>query len=135
MTQVTVAALQLAFSNDMDENIAAVSAQVRQAAARGAKIILPPELFEGHYFCKVEEEAIFAQACPVGEHPAVLAMQRLAAELNIYIPTSFFERDGQHNYNSLAMIDDAGEIMGVYRKSHIHDGPGDRKSTRLKSSH
>src|SRR3546814_4650161 len=88
MTQVTVAALQLAFSNDMDENIAAVSAQVRQAAARGAKIILPPELFEGHYFCKVEEEAIFAQACPVGEHPAVLAMQRLAAELNIYIPRS-----------------------------------------------
>src|SRR3546814_10799818 len=64
------------------------------------------------------------QACPVGEHPAVLAMQRLAAELNIYIPTSFFERDGQHHYNSLAMIDDAGEIMGVYRKSHIPDGPG-----------
>src|SRR3546814_16752811 len=82
MTQVAVAALQLAFSNDMDENIAAVSAQVRQAAARGAKIILPPELFEGHYFCKVEEEAIFAHACPVEEHPAVLALQRLAAELN-----------------------------------------------------
>src|SRR3546814_7022061 len=51
-------------------------------------------------------------------------MQRLAAELNIYIPASFFERDGQHHYNSLAMIDDAGEIMGVYRKSHIPDGPG-----------
>src|SRR3546814_4199647 len=80
-----------------------------------------------HYFCKVEEEAIFAQACPVGEHPAVLAMQRLAAELNIYIPTSFFERDGQHPYNSLAMIDDAVEIMGAYRKR-------ERQSTRLHSS-
>ncbi|MCF8707387.1 N-carbamoylputrescine amidase [Rhizorhapis sp. SPR117] len=124
MTQVTVAALQLAFSDDIDDNIAAVSVLVRQAAARGAKIILPPELFEGPYFCKVEDEALFAMARPVGEHPAVLAMQGLAAELGIYIPTSFFERDGQHHYNSLAMIGDAGEVMGVYRKSHIPDGPG-----------
>jgi N-carbamoylputrescine amidase len=124
MTKVTVAALQLAFSDDISENIAAVTALVRQAAARGAKIILPPELFEGPYFCKVEEESLFANARPLNEHPAVLAMQKLAAELQVYIPTSFFERDGQHHYNSLAMIDDAGEIMGVYRKSHIPDGPG-----------
>lgn len=124
MTQLTVAALQLAFSPDMSENIEAVSALVRQAAARGAKVVLPPELFEGHYFCKVEDEALFAQARPVDDHPAVKAMQALAGELNIYIPTSFFERDGQHYYNSLAMIGDAGEIMGVYRKSHIPDGPG-----------
>jgi N-carbamoylputrescine amidase len=124
MTKVTVAALQLAFSDDIHENIAAVTALVRQAAARGAKIILPPELFEGPYFCKVEEEGLFANARPLNEHPAVLAMQKLAAELQVYIPTSFFERDGQHHYNSLAMIDDAGEIMGVYRKSHIPDGPG-----------
>ncbi|HKR18363.1 N-carbamoylputrescine amidase [Rhizorhapis sp.] len=124
MTQVTVAALQLAFSEDIQENIAAVSTLVGQAAARGAKIILPPELFEGHYFCKVEEERLFANARPLNDHPAVLAMRKLAAELNVYIPTSFFERDGQHHYNSLAMIDDAGEIMGVYRKSHIPDGPG-----------
>ncbi|MBK5264923.1 MAG: N-carbamoylputrescine amidase [Alphaproteobacteria bacterium] len=124
MAQVTVAALQLALSDDVDDNIAAVSTLVRQAAARGAKIVLPPELFEGPYFCKVEDEALFARARPVGEHPAVLAMQTLAAELGIYIPTSFFERDGQHHYNALAMIDDAGEIMGVYRKSHIPDGPG-----------
>src|SRR3546814_5476024 len=96
----------------------------RCALVTGVQTCALPILFEGHYFCKVEEEAIFAQACPVGEHPAVLAMQRLAAELNIYIPTSFFERDGQHHYNSLAMIDDAGEIMGVYRQSHIPDGPG-----------
>lgn len=124
MNQVTVAALQLAFSDDLDENIHAVSALVRQAAARGAKIILPPELFEGPYFCKVEEESLFARAFPLMEHPAILAMQKLALEMGIYIPTSFFERDGQHHYNSLAMIDDAGEIMGVYRKSHIPDGPG-----------
>lgn len=124
MTKVTVAALQLAFSDDIDENIASVTALVRQAAARGAKIILPPELFEGPYFCKVEEESLFANARPLNEHPAVLAMRKLAAELQVYIPTSFFERDGQHHYNSLAMIDDAGEIMGVYRKSHIPDGPG-----------
>ena len=124
MTQVTVAALQLAFGEDMAENIEKVSDAMRKAAARGAKIILPPELFEGPYFCTVEDEALFARALPLNEHPAVAAMQALAKELEVYIPTSFFERDGQHHYNSLAMIDDAGEIMGVYRKSHIPDGPG-----------
>ncbi|MDX3908935.1 MAG: N-carbamoylputrescine amidase [Sphingobium sp.] len=124
MTKVTVAALQLSFTDDIHENIARVETHVRKAAARGAKIILPPELFEGPYFCRVEDEALFSNAQPVESHPAVLAMRRLAKELEIYIPTSFFERDGQHYYNSLAMIDDAGEIMGVYRKSHIPDGPG-----------
>lgn len=124
MNEVTVAALQLALSDDIETNIAAVSALVRDAAARGAKIILPPELFEGHYFCQVEDEALFARARPTAEHPAVLAMRELAAELKVYIPTSFFEADGPHHYNSLAMIDDAGEIMGIYRKSHIPDGPG-----------
>jgi N-carbamoylputrescine amidase len=124
MTQITVAALQLAFGSDMDANIAAVSDLVRDAAGRGAKIILPPELFEGPYFCRVEDEALFATARPTAEHPAVIAMQKLAAELKVYIPTSFFELDGPHHYNSLAMIDDSGDIMGVYRKSHIPDGPG-----------
>jgi len=124
MTQITVAALQLALSDDMDANIAAVSDLVRDAAARGAKVILPPELFEGPYFCQVEDEALFARARPVTAHPAVLAMQALAAELKVFIPTSFFESDGPHHYNSLAMIDDAGQVMGVYRKSHIPDGPG-----------
>ncbi|MCJ8157414.1 N-carbamoylputrescine amidase [Sphingomonas sp. LaA6.9] len=124
MTEITVAALQLALTDDIDANIAAVSDLVRDAAARGAKIILPPELFEGPYFCQVEDEALFARARPTSEHPAVLAMQKLAAELSVYIPTSFFEQDGPHHYNSLAMIDDAGAVMGVYRKSHIPDGPG-----------
>ncbi|MGE4430458.1 MAG: N-carbamoylputrescine amidase [Sphingobium sp.] len=124
MTQITVAALQLSFGEDRAENIEKVAEETRKAVARGAKIILPPELFEGPYFCTVEDEALFARALPLAEHPAVTAMQALAKELQVYIPTSFFERDGQHHYNSLAMIDDAGEIMGVYRKSHIPDGPG-----------
>ncbi|ARS29013.1 N-carbamoylputrescine amidase [Sphingomonas sp. KC8] len=124
MTEITVAALQLALSDEVDPNIAAVSELVREAAARGAQVILPPELFEGHYFCQVEDEGLFARARPTASHPAVLAMQKLADELNVCIPTSFFEADGPHHYNSLAMIGPDGKVMGVYRKSHIPDGPG-----------
>ena len=124
MSQITVAALQLAFTDDVGENIAAVSELVREAAGKGAKLILPPELFEGHYFCRTQDEGHFARALPVDEHPAVDAMRKLAAELEVYIPTSFFEAEGHHHYNSLAMIDDKGAVMGVYRKSHIPDGPG-----------
>jgi N-carbamoylputrescine amidase len=119
-----VAALQLALGADITTNIAAVEAQVREAAQHGARVILPPELFEGPYFCQTQEERFFANAAPLAEHMAVKAMQALAAELQVYIPCSFFERDGPHYYNSLAMIDDAGDVMGVYRKSHIPDGPG-----------
>jgi N-carbamoylputrescine amidase len=124
MTQISVAALQLAFSDDTQDNIARVSDFVRQAAAKGAHVILPPELFESEYFCRVEDEGLFATARPTAEHPAVLAMQALAADLKVWIPTSFFEADGPHYYNSLAMIGPDGKVMGVYRKSHIPDGPG-----------
>jgi len=124
MTQLTVAALQLAFGEDLEENIRNVSELVREAAAKGAKVVLPPELFEGPYFCRTEDESLFINAKPADEHRAVLAMRTLAAELEIFIPTSFFEADGPHHYNSLAMIDDKGGVMGVYRKSHIPDGPG-----------
>lgn len=124
MTEITVAALQLAFCSDIDRNIANVSRLAREARARGAQVILPPELFEGEYFCRVEDEALFANAAPVGEHKAVLAMQALAEALKVTIPTSFFEADGPHHYNSLAMIGPDGEVQGVYRKSHIPDGPG-----------
>ncbi len=124
MTEITVAALQLAFGPDIDINIANVSRLVREAAGRGAQVVLPPELFEGEYFCRVEDEGLFATARPVGEHKAVKAMQALAAELAITIPTSFFEADGPHHYNSLAMIGADGAVQGVYRKSHIPDGPG-----------
>lgn len=122
---LSVAALQLALgSQDEPANIAAVAALVEQAAAGGAQVILPPELFSGPYFCQVEDEALFALARPTAEHPSVIAMQRLAARLKVSIPTSFFERDGHHYYNTLAMIGPDGAIMGTYRKSHIPDGPG-----------
>jgi N-carbamoylputrescine amidase len=124
MTIISVAAIQCDLSGDLATNLATVDAHVREAAQHGAKVILPPELFEGPYFCKVQELSPFATAAPLHEHASVKAMQALAAELQVYIPTSFFERDGQHYYNSLAMIDDAGAIMGTYRKSHIPDGPG-----------
>lgn len=124
MTEITVAALQLGFTPNIDRNIANVSRLVHEAAAKGAQVILPPELFEGEYFCRVEDEGLFANAAPVGEHKAVLAMQALAEALKVTIPTSFFEADGPHHYNSLAMIGPDGNIQGVYRKSHIPDGPG-----------
>lgn len=125
MTEITVAALQLALNSaDEGENIAAVSALVEEAAARRAQIVLPPELFSGPYFCKVEEEELFALARPTAEHPSVIAMKALAAKLKVVIPTSYFERDGHHYYNTLAMIGADGEIIGTYRKSHIPDGPG-----------
>jgi N-carbamoylputrescine amidase len=124
MTQITVAALQLGFSADMAENIANVSELVREASGKGAQVVLPPELFEGPYFCRVEDEELFARAQSVDAHPAVLAMRALADELKIHIPTSFFEADGPHHYNSLAMIGPDGGVQGVYRKSHIPDGPG-----------
>ena len=124
MTEVTVAALQLAFTDNIDTDIAATAALVREAAGQGAQIILPPELFEGHYFCRHERGELFARAHPLETHPAVEAMREVARTLKVYIPASFFERDGPHHYNSLAMIDDLGNVMGVYRKSHIPDGPG-----------
>ncbi|MBA3862794.1 MAG: N-carbamoylputrescine amidase [Erythrobacter sp.] len=125
MTSITVAALQLPLgSADEAANIAAVAALVEDAAAKGAQLILPPELFSGPYFCREEDEALFALARPTAEHPSVIAMQALAARLKVTIPTSFFERDGHHYYNTLAMIGPDGGIMGTYRKSHIPDGPG-----------
>ena len=124
MTKIKVAALQLAFGEDTGENIRNVSDLVREAHGKGAQVVLPPELFEGPYFCRTEDEGLFATAKPTEEHPSVLAMQALAAELGIWIPTSFFEAHGPHHYNSLAMINPDGKVAGVYRKSHIPDGPG-----------
>ena len=125
MTTLTVAALQLALgSPNESENIAAVAAVVEQAAKAGAQVILPPELFAGPYFCVTEDEARFALAQTLGESASVREMQRLAKAHRIAIPTSFFERDGQHYYNTLAMIGPDGAVMGTYRKSHIPDGPG-----------
>src|SRR5437868_9486136 len=135
MTKLTVAALQLAFTDDTVANIRAVSDLVREAAGKGAQVVLPPELFEGPYFCRVEDESLFATAMPTAEHPSVRAMQKLASELKIWIPTSFFEADGPHHYNSLAMIGPDGEVAGVYRKSHIPDGPGDEEKFYFRPGH
>jgi len=125
MREITVAALQMQLgSDDEAANIAAVGELVEQAAARGAQIVLPPELFSGPYFCQIEDEALFALARPTLEHPSVVAMRKLAAKLKVAIPTSFFERDGHHYYNTMAMVGPDGEVLGTYRKSHIPDGPG-----------
>ncbi len=125
MTELTVAALQLALNApDAATNIAAVTTLVEQAAAKGAQVVLPPELFSGAYFCQQEDQELFALAHPLDQDPAVAAMRKLARGLRIAIPVSFFERDGHHFYNTIAMVDPDGEVQGIYRKSHIPDGPG-----------
>jgi N-carbamoylputrescine amidase len=121
---VRVAALQCAFSDSLDQNVTQVEALVREAAATGAQVILPSELFEGPYFCREEKDAFFDWAKPVAGHPTIARFQALAKELGVVIPVSFFERDGHTFYNSLAMVDADGALLGVYRKSHIPDGPG-----------
>lgn len=121
---LSIAVLQCALGDSRDENVARVETLVREAAARGAKVVLPPELFEGPYFPQAEDESAFDRAAPATGHPTIQRMQALAAELDVVLPVSFFERAGQSYYNSLAMVDADGTEMGVYRKSHIPDGPG-----------
>jgi len=121
---VTVAALQGSFSDDRQANIQKVESLIRQAAQEGAQIILPPELFEGPYFCREEESDFFCHAQPYENHPTLAFFQELARTLRVVIPVSFFERDGPHYYNSLCVIDADGKKLGCYRKSHIPDGPG-----------
>ena len=123
--EISVAAIQAAFKpSDMAGNIAHVAELARKAAAQGADVILAPELFCDHYFCKQQEEHHFATAYPWRDHPAVLAMQDLAAELDVVLPVSIFEKDGPEYFNSVVMVDADGAALGVYRKSHIPDGPG-----------
>ena len=121
---VRVAATQCAFGPSLDENVARVEALVREAAGKGAQVILPSELFEGLYFCREEKDEFFDWAKPVEGHPTLTRFQALAKELGVVIPVSFFERDGNAFYNSLAMVDADGSMLGIYRKSHIPDGPG-----------
>ncbi len=119
-----VAALQASLSQDMQANIDKMKGLIRQAAAEGAEIILPSELFCDHYFCKVQDEKFFATAYPWEEHPAVTQLEPLAKELGVVIPVSIYEKDGPEYYNSIVIIDADGTPLGVYRKSHIPDGPG-----------
>ena len=119
-----VAAIQTAYGRDMADNIARTADFIRQAASQGAQVILPSELFQGPYFCVEQEEEWFAQAHPWRTHPCVIALAPLAAELGVVLPISIFEREGPHYFNSLVMVDADGSLMGLYRKSHIPDGPG-----------
>jgi N-carbamoylputrescine amidase len=121
---VKVAALQCAYTGDLDANVAKVTKLVRDAAKQGAQIILPSELFEGPYFCRQEKDEFFAWAKPFEGHPTVRHFQKLAEELGVVIPVSFFERDHNAYYNSLTVVDANGATLGLYRKSHIPDGPG-----------
>lgn len=122
--KVTVAALQTSFTTDTKSNVSKVTELVLAAAQKGANIILIPELFENVYFCTIESDEYFALAQPANNHPTITHFQKIAKDLGVVLPVSFFERDGQCYYNSLAMIDADGSVMGVYRKSHIPDGPG-----------
>ena len=124
MTHVTVAATQMACTWDRAANLAGAEALVREAAGRGAQIILIQELFETPYFCKDQKKEHFALAHPVKDHPVLARMSALAQELGVVLPVSFFERANNAYYNSLAVIDADGANLGLYRKSHIPDGPG-----------
>jgi N-carbamoylputrescine amidase len=119
-----VAAIQASFGPDTEASIAKVEGLVLEAAKRGAQVVLPPELFQSIYFPTRQDPKWFDLARPVAEHPSVLALKQLAKELKLVIPISFFEKDGPRYYNSVAVADADGEILGVYRKSHIPDGPG-----------
>ncbi len=121
---LALAAVQCALGGSLEENVAKVERLVREAARRGAQVVLPPELFEGPYFCREEKDACFAWAKPVENHPTLRRFSDLARELSVAIPVSFFEKAGPAYYNSVAMFDAGGALLGVYRKSHIPDGPG-----------
>ena len=123
-TLLRLALVQLACSDDRERNLAKAEAAVREAAAGGARLILLPELFEYLYWPQAEREEYFSLAHPVDGHPFLHRFQALAAELRVVLPVSFFERAGHAHFNSLQMIDADGSPLGVYRKSHIPDGPG-----------
>lgn len=123
MRRISVAATQMACTWDRGKNIRNAEALVEEAAARGAHIVLLQELFETPYFCIGKDAAFFREATALEANPAVAAMRRLAEKRNVVIPVSFFERAGERYFNSLAVIDAGGDLLGVYRKSHIPDFP------------
>lgn len=121
---VSVAALQAHYSDDIEANLVKTEKLIREAAQKGGQIILASELFHSLYFCTTQDPRWFGLAHPLKDHPTLGRFQNLARALNVVLPISFFERDGQHYYNSVAILDADGAILGVYRKSHIPDGPG-----------
>jgi N-carbamoylputrescine amidase len=121
MSKVKVAAIQMRCRNNLEYNLKNAEEKVRRAAADGANIILLPELFEREYFCQQRRYDFYAYAKPVNENDAVQMGIRLAKELHVVLPISFYEKDGNVLYNSIACIDADGSILGVYRKTHIPD--------------
>ncbi len=119
-----IAVVQCSLGDDVDTNVARVERLVRQAAKQGAKIILPPELFETPYFPQHKRKDAFALATPISANATVKRMQSLAAELEVVLPVSVFEQSGDAFYNTVVVIDANGSVLGTYRKSHIPDGPG-----------
>ena len=121
MAEITVAAVQMSCGRDVQDNIQHADDLVRSAAKKGAQIILLPELFERQYFCQERRYEYYAFAKPVSENDAVQHFAKLAKELQVVLPISFYERDGNVLYNSAAVIDADGSLLGVYRKTHIPD--------------
>ena len=124
MGKVTVAATQMTCSPNREENIARAEKLVREAAANGAHIILLQELFETLYFCQAQKRAFFSLAADIKDNPAVRHFSVLAKQLEVVLPISFFEKKNQAYFNTVAVIDADGSILGIYRKTHIPDGPG-----------
>jgi N-carbamoylputrescine amidase len=124
MRQITIAVTQMACGWDRAENLAQAETLVRRAAAQGANVVLLQELFETAYFCPDRNRDYFELALPFEGNPMIARMSALADALGVVLPVSFFERDGDAYYNTLAMIDADGSVLGCYRKSHIPEGPG-----------
>lgn len=116
-----VSAIQMHCVQDPAQNLALAEQLVRKATAEGGQIILLPELFERPYFCQERRYEYYAYATPVEENPAVQRLSAVAAELGVVLPVSFYEKDGTRLFNSIAMIDADGTVLGVYRKTHIPD--------------
>ncbi len=116
--------VQMKVSDELEDNVARGMQMVREAAGRGATVVLLPELFEAHYWPQAQRERFFERAHPVDGHPFIGRFQALARDLEVVLPLSFFEKSGHAHYNSLVMIDATGDLLGLYRKSHIPDGPG-----------
>lgn len=121
MRNVTVAAIQMSIPGTPEKSVEKAEKLVREAAAEGANVILLPELFENWYFCQERRYDSYKLALPLEENPAVRRFQTVAKELSVVLPISFYEQDGNVLYNSVAMIDADGSVMGVYRKTHIPD--------------
>ena len=121
---LSLAAIQMSMSDSREDNVAKAERLVRQAASAGAEIILIPELVEGEYFCKEHDAQHQQRAQTIDENPTIAHFQKVAAELNVVLPLSVYERAGNALFNTVVIVDADGSQLGVYRKSHIPDGPG-----------